>query len=109
MVEIQAKLVRKIESGKAWYFDKYELECISCGKHYFNGRYDNRTVPYCNDCKRERDRKRNEILKAEKKKRIESAIWNKAVDKTAETIKNLYSLTIDEEKMIDEAVMNIKH
>lgn len=59
--------------------------------------------------KRERDRKRNEILKAEKKKRIESAIWNKAVDKTAETIKNLYSLTIEEEKMIDEAIMKIKH
>ena len=109
MAEIQAKLVRKIESGKAWYFDKYELACISSGKHHFNGRYDNRTVPYSNDCKRERDRKRNEILKAEKKKRIESAIWNKAVDKTAETIKNLYSLTIEEEKLIDEAVMKIKH
>lgn len=106
---IQAKLVRKIENGGAWYFDKYELECIECGNHYFSGRYYSRTVPYCNDCKRERDRKRNEILKAEKKKRIESAIWNKAVDKTAETIKNLYSLTIEEEKLIDEAIIKIKH
>lgn len=52
MADKQAKLVRKIENGREWYFDKYELECINCGKHYFNGRYDNRTVPYCTEYKR---------------------------------------------------------
>lgn len=108
MANGQAKLVRKIESGSAWYFDKYELECINCGKHYFSGRYDNRTVPYCADCKRERDSKRYKLLKEEKERRAEAVIWNKAVDKTTETIKSLYSLTIDEEKAIDKAVEKIK-
>lgn len=108
MADGQAKLVRKIESGSAWYFDKYELECINCGKHYFSGRYDNRTVPYCADCTRERNRKRNKQLKREKERRAEVVIWNKAVKKTTETIKSLYSLTIDEEKAIDKAVEKIK-
>lgn len=109
MAKTKAKLVRKIENGGAWYFDKYELECIECGTRYLNGRYDCRTSPYCVDCRRKRDKERTQILKEQKRKQIERKIWNSAVDKTAETIKELYSLTIDEENMIDEAVMKIKH
>lgn len=79
MSEIKAKLVRKIENGGAWYFDKYELECIKCGKHYFNGRYDSRTNPYCNDCKREIEKERNRILKEEKRKRLENSIQKEEI------------------------------
>lgn len=79
MSEIKAKLVRKIEHGGAWYFDKYELECIKCGKHYFNGRYDSRTNPYCNDCKREIEKERNRILKEEKRKRLENYIQKEEI------------------------------
>ena len=108
MAEIQARLVRKVDGG-ACNYDKYELECIKCGTHYFQCRYDNRTVPYCGICRREMAKDRNKEYKEKREKRIETSIWNKAVDKTAETIKNLYSLTIEEEKLIDEAIMKIKH
>lgn len=80
MSEIKAKLVRKIKSDVAWYFDKYELECIECGTHYINGRYDNRTCPYCPDCRQKHDKIRTQKNKEKKRKELDMAIRNKAID-----------------------------
>lgn len=88
MGEIQAKLVRKIESGKAWYFDKYEFECIDCGRHYRNGRFDSRTVPYCNDCKRKHDKERAEKLKEKRRKAYEKDIRDNAIDDFSRMMKD---------------------
>lgn len=67
----KAKLVRKIESGKAWYFDDYEYECIDCGEHFTRHRYDRRIRPYCAECsirhERERARQRNKEKELQKK------------------------------------------
>lgn len=88
MSDIKAKLIRKIPAGKdrygnqlPYYFDKYELECIDCGAHYFNKHYDRRTVPYCPNCRRIRE---NAIYK-ERKAAHEKNIINRVLDKiTAE-------------------------
>lgn len=107
MSEIKAKLVRKIESGMAWYFDKYELECIDCGKHYMNGRYDARTNPYCSDCRRKYEREKQQILKEKKQYQAKKIVWNNAVKKTAETIKSMYCFTVEEEQKIDDKISEL--
>lgn len=67
----EAKLIRKIESGKAWYFDKYEYECIDCGEHFTRGSYTRRIRPYCAECsirhEREKARQRNKEKELQKK------------------------------------------
>ena len=74
---MRAKLVREIpqRDGSPWYFRKYELECIDCGEHYTNGRYDNRTSPYCGECRRKHDTQKAKKLKAKK----EQALANNAL------------------------------
>ena len=61
---MRAKIVNVEKSDKAWWFDKYELECIECGTHYFRSKVDNRTNPYCAECtaKREREKRQEFIM-----------------------------------------------
>lgn len=108
MSEPRAKLVRKIESGKEWYFDKYELECIECRKHYLRGRYDSRTCPYCPSCKRKRDRIRTKENNEKKQKELYTAIRNKAIDDFTEKVKEIYAFTILEEKKLNEIAEQLK-
>lgn len=82
--KIKAKFVRKIENGGAWYFDKYEFECVDCGTHFYSGRYDCRTSPYCAECKMKHDRKRTQELKLLKKRKHDRKIRNKAIEEFAE-------------------------
>ena len=72
---MKAKLIKTIPAPKnrAWYFTKYEFECIDCGAHYKSGRCDSRTSPYCADCQRVHDRERQKERNAEKQKKIVGA------------------------------------
>lgn len=71
----------KVErSEKAWYFDTYYFHCIDCGAEHRSHRCDNRTNPYCPDCKRKHDKERAMIRKKEKEELREKKIRNKAID-----------------------------
>ena len=66
---MKAKLIRKIpkeEQVRSW--ERYEFECIRCGKHYTRKRIDPRTVPYCGYCEKQVNREKI-IERQEKKER----------------------------------------
>lgn len=73
MGDMRAKLIRTIEppENRAWYFRKYEYECIVCGAHYIRGQCNSRISPYCADCHRKIERQKNkEYAKKKTQKEI---------------------------------------
>ena len=66
---MRAKIVNVKKSDKAWWFDSYELECIECGTHYFRSKVDDRTNPYCCNCKAKHEkekRQEQEVIRIQK-------------------------------------------
>lgn len=68
---MRAKLIREIpqREGLPSYFRQYELECVNCGEHYFNGKFDKRTVPYCPTCHRKYEREKQKRYQEQKKQK----------------------------------------
>ena len=99
---MRAKLIRKIPAGKdrhgnqlPYYFTRYELECIDCGAHYFNGSFDRRTNPYCSNCRaRYNKEKQKEGSKRHQQKLINNVLAEikTEIDERYEVVKkdNLY-------------------
>ena len=68
------------KSDVAWYFDLYYFHCVDCGAEYRSHRWDNRTQPYCSECRRKYERERAIKAKKESEERKEKFIRNKAID-----------------------------
>lgn len=76
---MKAKLVQEIpqREGLPWYFRKYEFECIDCGEHFFSGKCNKRTNPYCPACHRKYEREKQKYYQEKKKQRAINDVLDK--------------------------------
>lgn len=95
MNEIKAKLIRKIEfPDLPWFFNRYELECIDCGTHYFNGRYDWRTIPYCVECNKKHEKEKADIRKKQKAISDRNKVIDELIKRAPEKLISSYAAIV---------------
>ena len=85
---MRAKPFKVEKSDIAYYFDRYYFHCIDCGAVYHSGKCDNRTVPYCSECKRKHDKEKALIRKREQKAQEIQEIRRKAIQDFYDKILN---------------------
>lgn len=88
----EAKMIRHIPSDKRLpYWDKWEFECIDCGKHYFRSAYTRRTSPYCIECNAIHVKERAKENKEKRQKLYDKKLRNKVIDEYTEVLRPIVS------------------
>ena len=85
----QAKLVKHIPSGKVLpYWDKYEYECIDCGKHFYRGTCTSRINPYCAQCYKTHERQKAQENRLRKQGLHDKQVIAKFANKVIKQLEN---------------------
>lgn len=85
----EAKLVKYIPSGERLpYWDKYEYECIDCGKHFYRGTCTSRISPYCAECYRKHEKEKAKENKLRKQELHDKQVIEEFVNKVIKELED---------------------